>query len=84
MNVLYAAKYVYKIIRLIIIAITLTYFLGCAWYYITSKNFFGDSIENTFFGVYELEKFALSRRLVMCCYFALTTLSTVGYGDLVP
>ena len=79
-----AAKYVYKIIRLIIIAITLTYFLGCLWYYITFKNFFGDAVESTFYGVYELEKFAKIRRLVMCCYFALTTLSTVGYGDLVP
>jgi len=84
MNVLYAAKYVYKIIRLIIIAITLTYFLGCTWYYITSNNFFEDPIEDTFYGYYELEKYANSRRLVICCYFALTTLSTVGYGDLVP
>jgi len=23
-------------------------------------------------------------RLIISCYFALTTLSTVGYGDLVP
>ena len=47
MNVLYASKYVYKVIRLIIIAITLTYFLGCFWYYITVQNFYHD--ESTFF-----------------------------------
>ena len=24
------------------------------------------------------------RRLIICCYYALTTLSTVGYGDYTP
>ena len=29
MSLLYAAKYVYKVIRLIVIAVCLTFFLGC-------------------------------------------------------
>ena len=83
MNILYASKYVYKVIRLIIIAITLTYFLGCLWYYLTKANPSGEEI-NTFYVKYELAKFTSTRRLIICCYFALTTLSTVGYGDLTP
>lgn len=55
MNILYASKYVYKVIRLIIIAVTLTYFLGCFWYYITFKNFFGDDESKTFYGKHNLE-----------------------------
>jgi len=84
MNVLYTAKYIYKITRLVIVAITATYFLGCIWYYITRNNFSDDTEESTFYGTYELGKFDNWRQLIMCCYFALTTLSTVGYGDLVP
>ena len=84
MNILYASKYVYKVIRLIIIAVTLTYFLGCLWYYITYSNFFGDEVARTFFGKHNLEQYSNQRRLIMCCYFALTTLATVGYGDLTP
>eukprot|EP01017_Pseudomicrothorax_dubius_P043558 TRINITY_DN7278_c0_g2_i1.p1 TRINITY_DN7278_c0_g2~~TRINITY_DN7278_c0_g2_i1.p1 ORF type:complete len:606 (-),score=184.94 TRINITY_DN7278_c0_g2_i1:149-1966(-) len=84
MNYLYASKYIYKVIRLIIIAITLTYFLGCFWYYITANNVFNDDAKVSFFKAYNLDKYPKIRRLIMCCYFALTTLATVGYGDLTP
>jgi Ion channel len=82
MRVKYKARYVYRIINLIIFALTLTYFCGCFWYMISEWNPFG----------YE-ESFAMNtkktvekpyHRLIVCCYFALTTLSTVGYGDLRP
>ena len=38
MKYLYVAKYVYKIIRLLLLAITLTYFLGCFWYILVSLS----------------------------------------------
>jgi len=94
MNYLYASKYIYKIIRLVLIATTLTYFLGCFWYFIISTKALHEG-EIGFFDHYELYQFSDARRyrfklliscfrLIMCCYFALTTLSTVGYGDLSP
>lgn len=82
MNILYAAKYVYKVIRLMVIAIALTFFLGCVWYFITDWNPL--HYPETFIKVYELDKFTNKRKLIICCYFALTTLSTVGYGDYMP
>ena len=63
-------------------AIILTYFLGCSWYAISKWNYHDDEV--TFVNRYKLDDFDSSRRLIICCYFALTTLSTVGYGDLTP
>mmetsp|Transcript_13173 Transcript_13173/g.11253 ORF Transcript_13173/g.11253 Transcript_13173/m.11253 type:complete len:204 (+) Transcript_13173:517-1128(+) len=83
MNYLYASKYIYKIFRLVLIATTLTYFLGCLWYFIVSQDNLHEG-EISFFDEYGLGEFDKGRRLIMCCYFALTTLSTVGYGDLAP
>lgn len=44
------------------------------------------SKENTFINAFGLEDGLVdnTRRLVVSCYFALTTLSTVGYGDYYP
>jgi len=83
MNYLYASKYVYKVVRLILIATVLTYFLGCFWYFVITTYDFHNG-ELGFFEKYSLDDLSLPRRLVLCCYFALTTLSTVGYGDLTP
>ena len=83
MNYLYASKYIYKVIRLILIATTLTYFIGCLWYFITSSQTINPG-PNTFYNKFGLGDYSDQRKLIMCCYFALTTLSTVGYGDLTP
>lgn len=55
MTLLYAAKYVYKVIRLVLIAVFLTYFLGCLWYFVVSSDplNYGD---NRFYVAYELER----------------------------
>lgn len=65
------------------LAAILTYFLACAWYFI-SDSFNGDE-SDTFIKNF-LDPFGYTNweRLVVCCYFVLTTLSTVGYGDLTP
>ena len=58
----------------------LTYVLGCAWYRVSyllhkggSETWYTNIMEKT-----DLERFVIS------CYFILTTLSTVGYGDYSP
>lgn len=75
--------YVYKIFRLIIFAIIFTYFLGCFWY-LLSNEFNPSSEKDTFVKHNELDKATNMRKLIVSCYFALTTLSTVGYGDYYP
>jgi hypothetical protein len=34
MRIKYISRYIYKVFRLIVIALLLTYFLGCIWYYL--------------------------------------------------
>lgn len=75
--------YSYKIFRLIIIAIIITYFVGCFWYLISEQL---NSTDDTFITRFALDDPSKTNydKLIMSCYFALTTLSTVGYGDLYP
>ena len=79
----YMLMYFYKIFRLIIIAIIITYFLGCLWYFI-SNEVNSDSTSQTFAKTFGLVNESDARKLIVSCYFALTTLSTVGYGDYYP
>lgn len=83
----YILMYSFKIIRLIIIAIIITFTVGCVWYlWVSTQNTAEDiANENTFllaFGIDEIED--TYTKMIISCYFALTTLSTVGYGDLYP
>lgn len=79
--------YIYNLFRLVIISVMITYFIGCNVYFISNEfNNKEDQIDfRTFilnFGLDEYE--SNSNRLIVCCYFALTMLSTVGYGDYYP
>lgn len=82
MRTKYISRYIYKIIKLIIFALLLTYFCGCLWYLLCRLNPFKYAI--TFADHPNVKtKFGISR-MIVCCYFALTTLATVGYGDITP
>jgi hypothetical protein len=76
----YMLMYGYKIFRLLIIAIIITYFSGCIWYFVVDSF----QEENSFYPTYFSDDQSNLNKLIICCYFALTTLSTVGYGDYVP
>ena len=83
----YFILYVYNIMRLIIIAIMITYFIGCIVYFISNEFNLDEDVENnntfiTAFGLGDLP--SDKSRLIVCSYFALTMLSTVGYGDYYP
>ena len=83
----YFLLYVYKIVRLIIIAMIVTYFIGCAWWYFCENQSFENSDENYFIKHNALgveEGNSEWDQLIVSCYYALTTLSTVGYGDYYP
>ena len=61
----------------------ITYVLGCAWYFI-SDRLNPSGTENTFITNYDLKNKSVKSQLVVSVYFALTTLSTVGYGYYTP
>jgi hypothetical protein len=75
----------YKVVRLVIIACIITYFLGCSWFYFCDNvAYHNDSNLNSFIENFELEDVPANTQLLRSSYYALTTLSTVGYGDYFP
>jgi hypothetical protein len=78
--------YVYRIFRLVIIAFFITYFIGCFWYMISDNlnSEFDVQQRMTFVTFFDLEGDSNWRKLIISCYYTLTTLATVGYGDYYP
>lgn len=78
--------YIFRVFRLIIIILILSYFLGTLWLLISKlltkdKN---DPDEKTFYNQYKLKDKSNLTQLTIVVYFAFTTLSTVGFGDYNP
>lgn len=78
----YFIMYCYKIFRLFIIAFIITYFCGCLWMIIVDQT--KNDSPTTFFKTYKLGNMTNKDQLITISYYALTTLSTVGYGDYFP
>ena len=76
-------KNLFKVIRLILLTVIITYFTGCTFYFVSSlqpqdeQNFL---INNSL----DTDDYSNFYKFVTVCYFSITTLSTVGYGDLSP
>jgi hypothetical protein len=80
--------YVFRIFRLVVIAFFITYFIGCFWYMVSDNLNREEDVANsmtfvTFFGLAS-EDSSSWRKLIVSCYYTLTTLATVGYGDFYP
>lgn len=82
----YMFMYVYRIFRLVIIAFFITYFIGCFWYMISDNLNSEYDVKNrrTFVTYFDLDGISNWRKLIISCYYTLTTLATVGYGDFYP
>jgi potassium channel len=83
----YILMYTYKIFRLVIMAVIIIYFAGCVWYLVsqmvnTTKEDEAASFVQTYFVSNNIT--ANSDRLMASCYYAVTTLTTTGYGDFLP
>lgn len=82
---------IYRVFKLILTAILITYFLGCLWYFLSDK--FNPEDEYPTFvkhfilyaddGVTPLNP-TKYEKFITSCYFIITTLATIGYGDLYP
>jgi len=76
--------YIFRVLRLVVFILFLSYFLGAMWYIATDLFTDQDDDKFTFYNYYDLGTFPPSKRLIIVVYFAFTTLSTVGFGDFNP
>ena len=74
--------YTFKVIKLVLIILILSYFLGTLWFIFSKET--SSPGDYTFYNEYNLEEKTPSENLVIVLYFAFTTLSTVGFGDFNP
>ena len=84
--VIFNVRYFFKIVRLMIMASILAYVLGCVWYLICLSVFnhrfsIGYPESETFFTKYKIYQKTPLKKLMLSCYYVLTGLTTVGYGD---
>ena len=84
--VIFNVRYFFKIVRLMIMASILAYVLGCVWYLICLNIFnhrfdIGYPESKTFFTEYKIYQKSPLKKLMLSCYYVLTGLTTVGYGD---
>ena len=84
--VIFNIRYFFKIVRLMIMASILAYVLGCVWYFICLSIFnhrfsIGYPESKTFFTEYKIYQKTPIKKLMLSCYYVLTGLTTVGYGD---
>jgi len=75
--------YAFRVLRLIVTILILSYFLGTLWF-IFSKRTTETADDYTFYNYYGLSEREDSENLIIVVYFAFTTLSTVGFGDYNP
>ena len=84
------AVYKYKIISLLVIILSLAYFLGLIWIIITKDlldwkhSVEGSQEIDNFYEYYHEDDTDDLSTLIKTTYFALTTLSTIGFGDFSP
>lgn len=75
-------KYVWDLIRLMIILLFLAYYLACIFYWYSQKLRYEEDYTKTHFGErFGFDDMTPPERLERVWYFMMTTLTTVGYGD---
>jgi len=74
-------KNIYSVFRLILLTVIITYFIGCLFYLVSGLF---DNEDPNFIAAFKLKETPGYYQMITSCYFSITTLSTVGYGDLHP
>ncbi|MES1908364.1 MAG: hypothetical protein MHM6MM_001316 [Cercozoa sp. M6MM] len=81
-----------RLTRLFVIILTFGHFSACLWYFLGDLSRYDDGtlkpeswIARTFEGMdMEFEETAILYRYTVSLYWSITTLATVGYGDITP
>jgi hypothetical protein len=76
-------KNIFRVLRLIVLTVIMTYFSGCLFYFISSMQ---KETKQTFLTWNNLDTDEVTDiyKFISVCYLTMSTLSTVGYGDLYP
>lgn len=74
--------FIYNIFNLVLMMLFLVYGIGCLFYLVSTYITLGS--DETFITAFKLHELDDSDTLIRLMYFALTMLSTVGYGDYFP
>ena len=75
-------KNIYSVFRLILLTVIITYFIGLIFY--LWSGLFDNPNQPNFIKENHLKDTPGYYQMITSCYFSITTLSTVGYGDLSP
>ncbi|EWS71917.1 cation channel family protein (macronuclear) [Tetrahymena thermophila SB210] len=70
----------YELIKLIIFVLFVAHFCACGFYYVGNS---GDQNHNWIVQK-GISEYTIEQLYVTCLYFAIITMNTVGYGDIVP
>lgn len=75
--------YALRILRLVIIILILSYFIGTLFFALSKHTTFSED-DYTFYNEYEMHSLSDNENLIRMIYFAITTLTTIGFGDFNP
>ena len=80
--------YAFRVVRIIIIIFSVSYFIGTLWYIYTWLSDDGITEDGNFFSKFGFRQWHIdnedSKALIAVWYWATTTLASVGYGDYRP
>ena len=78
----YILRYFYNILRFMIIGFSLTFFLSCILFIVIIST---KKVRDTnFYDYYHMDDYDEITQAIICFYFTISTLATVGYGDYCP
>jgi hypothetical protein len=79
-------SYFFKIIKLVLTMVLLSYFMGLGWYILCLKSKVEEPLDEDkgFIDTFDIESYSNYEKTIIFTYWAFTTLSTVGFGDFYP
>ena len=86
-NLILKISYVFQTVKLIVLILTVSYFIGMIWYIfceITLKQPTPQDEHQGFILEFSLNENTDLQNMIIMMYYAFTTLSTVGFGDFHP
>jgi hypothetical protein len=79
-------SYFFKISKLVLTMVLLSYFMGLGWYILCLKSKTHNPVDEHagFMDTFDIEERSNYENAIIFTYWAFTTLSTVGFGDFYP